>query len=39
VGVATCGVLWGFRERAELEAAGAGHVAATPAELTAYVLG
>ena len=39
VGMDACGVLWGFRERAELERAGATHIAATPAELAALVLG
>ncbi len=34
-GVETCGVTWGFRGRAELEAAGASYVAQTPGELPA----
>jgi haloacid dehalogenase superfamily, subfamily IA, variant 3 with third motif having DD or ED/haloacid dehalogenase superfamily, subfamily IA, variant 1 with third motif having Dx(3-4)D or Dx(3-4)E len=36
-GVATCGVLWGFRGRAELEAAGADHIAAAPEEILALL--
>ncbi len=39
VGMDTCGVLWGFRDRVELEGAGATHIVATPADLTAIVLG
>ena len=39
VGMDTCGVLWGFRDRAELEHAGATHIAAAPADLVAIVLG
>ena len=39
VGIATCGVLWGFRDRAELEEAGATWVVAQPAEVAALVLG
>ena len=39
VGIATCGVLWGFRGRDELEKAGADHIVSTPAQLSAYVLG
>lgn len=36
-GLTTVGVLWGFRDRAELEGAGAAHVIATPAELVSLV--
>ncbi|MFT4047953.1 MAG: HAD hydrolase-like protein [Solimonas sp.] len=36
-GVAVCSVLWGYGERAELEAAGPDHYCATPAELPALV--
>lgn len=32
-GTPTCGVLWGFRTRAELEKAGAGHIAAAPGDI------
>lgn len=39
VGIATCGVLWGFRDRAELKAAGADVIVETPAELAGWVLG
>ena len=39
VGIATCGVLWGFRDRAELVAAGADVLVETPAELAGWVLG
>ena len=39
VGMDTCGVLWGFRDRAELEGAGATHIVATPADLATIVLG
>lgn len=38
-GLATCGVLWGFRDRTELERAGADHIAATPAEVARIALG
>ena len=38
-GLASCGVLWGFRSRAELEAEGAGRIAGTPEELVEVVLG
>lgn len=38
-GLAGCGVLWGFRDRSELEGAGADHIAATPEELEAVILG
>lgn len=37
-GIDACGVLWGFRDRAELEGAGARWVLATPEELVAVVL-
>lgn len=39
VGIATCGALWGFRDRSELEQAGAEHLVETPAELVELVLG
>ena len=39
VGIATCGVLWGFRDRDELVAAGADKLVETPAELAGWVLG
>lgn len=39
VGIVTCGVLWGFRDRSELERAGAEYLAETPAELVEFVLG
>lgn len=39
VGIATCGVLWGFRDRTELEAAGATWIVAQPSEVAALVLG
>ena len=32
-GIATCGVLWGFRDRAELAAAGADHIVSMPNEI------
>ena len=38
-GLVCCGVLWGFRGEAELTAAGADHLAATPKELAALILG
>ena len=38
-GLKSAGVSWGFRGRAELEAAGADYVVDTQAELTALVLG
>lgn len=38
-GVASCGVLWGFRTRAELTQAGADHLAADARALQALVLG
>ena len=38
-GLASCGVLWGFRSRQELEAEGADYLARTPEELTGLVLG
>ena len=38
-GLASCGVLWGFRSRQELEAEGADFLARTPEELTGLVLG
>ena len=38
-GLKSCGVLWGFRTRAELEAAGADFIAARPEELAGLVLG
>ena len=34
-----CGVLWGFRSRAELAEAGADHLAETPQQLEALILG
>ena len=37
-GLASCGVLWGFRSRQELEAEGADFLARTPEELTGLVL-
>lgn len=37
-GLASCGVLWGFRSRAELEAEGADYLAGTPAELERIIL-
>lgn len=36
-GVATCGVLWGFRGREELEAAGADHIVADPKEILTFL--
>ena len=38
-GITSIGVSWGFRGRAELEAAGADYVVDTQAELAALVLG
>ena len=38
-GLATCGVLWGFRDRAELEGAGATYIAARPRDIVDLVLG
>lgn len=38
-GLTGCGVLWGFRTRAELEAEGADFIAETPAELAELILG
>ena len=38
-GLTSCGVLWGFRSRQELEAEGADYLAETPAELIKVVLG
>ena len=38
-GIASCGVLWGFRDRRELEDAGATHIAATTRDLVRIVLG
>ena len=38
-GVASCGVLWGFREREELAAAGAEHIVRAPEELAQIVWG
>lgn len=38
-GLTSCGVLWGFRSRAELEEEGAVHLAATPEELGDLILG
>ena len=37
-GLTSCGVLWGFRARRELEAEGADHIAETPAELAELIL-
>lgn len=36
-GAQSCGVLWGFRDADELRAAGAGHLASTPAEILTLV--
>lgn len=38
-GLPTCGVLWGFRSRQELEGEGADYIAAHPAELVEIVTG
>lgn len=38
-GLRVCGVLWGFRDRAELEAAGADRFASTAEELRQIILG
>lgn len=38
-GLTSCGVLWGFRGRPELEAEGADHIVETPEELTELILG
>ena len=38
-GLTSCGALWGFRGRAELEAEGADCLARTPEELVKAVLG
>jgi phosphoglycolate phosphatase len=38
-GLTTCGVLWGFRDRQELEQAGADHLARTPEDLRTLILG
>lgn len=38
-GLATCGVLWGFRSRQELERAGADHIVEHPGQLAALVTG
>lgn len=38
-GLTGCGVLWGFRTRAELEAEGADFIAATPDKLVELILG
>ena len=37
-GLTSCGVLWGFRTRQELEFEGADHIAETPAELAELIL-
>jgi len=37
-GLTSCGVLWGFRTRAELEAEGAVFLAGTPEELGDLIL-
>ena len=37
-GLASCGVLWGFRDREELEAEGADHIVSTTEELAALIL-
>lgn len=38
-GIKSCGVLWGFRDRAELEAAGADHIVSRPAQILEIVAG
>ena len=38
-GLTTCGVLWGFRSREELEGAGADHIIDRPGQLAKLVLG
>lgn len=38
-GLTSCGVLWGFRSRRELEEEGADHIVETPMELAALILG
>ena len=38
-GLATCGVLWGFRSRRELELAGADHIVEHPGQMAALVTG
>ena len=38
-GLTTVGVLWGFRDRAELEEAGATHIIAKPSELLPFITG
>ncbi len=38
-GLASCGVLWGFRTLGELQQAGADHIAESPAALQALILG
>ena len=38
-GLASCGVLWGFRTREELEAEGADYIVETPEELAHLILG
>jgi len=37
-GLTSCGVLWGFRTRAELETEGANYLAQTPEELEHLIL-
>ena len=38
-GMASCGVLWGYRSEGQLLGAGASHLVASPPELAGYVLG
>ena len=38
-GLTSCGVTWGFRDREELQGAGAVHVADGPAQLQKLILG